>query len=135
MKASDHPGLAFPKGETRARQKKREERQFTKARNLCRREVFKRAGGRCQACGRPLVLRPSRAEHFLQIANVHEEPPRSLGGDPTNPQDCVCVCAQCHEEIRLNLLDVVFVRPDLKARGPVEFQRRLPECRSHARTF
>ena len=30
------------------------------------------------------------------IVDVHEEPPRSKGGDPTNPDDCLGLARECH---------------------------------------
>lgn len=93
--ASGFDGLAFPKGQFRTERKDREDRQFTKAREICRYKVFMWAGGCCEHCGVPLILLPSAAKHEYQIANIHEEPPRSQGGDPTNPFDCVCLCYKC----------------------------------------
>ena len=83
-----------PKGESRAKQKVRERREYRRARKRCREAVYERDGWRCRICLRAVSIDVSTwAPNF---AHVHEDPPRSLGGDPTNPEDCVLLCRNCH---------------------------------------
>lgn len=65
------------------------------ARRRCRLSVWTREQGRCQGCAREVVL-SYRASGWL--AHVDEQPPRSRGGDPTDPSGCVLLCAECHIE-------------------------------------
>jgi hypothetical protein len=140
MKASDHPGLPLAKPERRSKQKRREERQLAEARDECRRVSFHRAGGRCEHCGEMLYY---KTPNPFKLAHVHEEPPRSLGGDPTDPTCTVCVCWKCHEKITRHELDVILLFKgvtDISMRGlaeaaerVVKFQPRLPECTDHER--
>jgi len=113
--------FAIGKGESRDAKVAREEREFSKAREIARCVAYKRAGGCCQRCGTRLVLQPSKARHEFEIAHAHEEPPRSKGGDPTNPRDIVILCFKCHDQVTTKKLAVVFVDPVLKADGRVEF--------------
>ena len=84
-----------PKPEARTKQKAREAREYRRARRRCREEVYERDGWRCRQCGCRVSIDVSVwAPNF---AHVHEEPPRSLGGDPTNPDECVLLCRLCHE--------------------------------------
>jgi hypothetical protein len=86
---------AAPQRRTRVRpmsdRKRAEIRQRT---DVTRPGVLKRDGYRCRACGRP-------ARQAVLMLEVHEEPPRSLGGDPNNPRDCITLCREvvgfgCH---------------------------------------
>lgn len=61
-----------------------------------RAECFVRDGGRCRRCQEPLEL---KSDDPMRLANIHEEPRRSLGGDATNRQQCLVVCAVCHDLI------------------------------------
>jgi 5-methylcytosine-specific restriction endonuclease McrA len=87
---------ALYKPDSRKKQKAREDRQWTLQREACRAEVYARAGGCCERCGKPLVLRPSDAPHERLIANINEKVPRSRGGDPLDPANCNCLCWDCH---------------------------------------
>lgn len=79
----------------RHKQRAAERRQWKARRKICRATVYARAFGCCERCQRPLVLLPENARHVFEIANIHEHPPRSLGGDPLNPDECLCLCAEC----------------------------------------
>jgi len=85
-----------PKPEPWKRVKARRRAAERAARDRCRGVVFRRDGGRCQQCHRPLVLTMKEAQHEFDVAHIHESPPRSLGGDPTNPDHCTTLCCQCH---------------------------------------
>jgi 5-methylcytosine-specific restriction endonuclease McrA len=80
----------------RMRKQRAEERAYKVAREECRRITYERAGGCCEWCGKPLVLKPSEARHAFEIAHIDEKIMRSKGGDPTNPDNCRCLCAECH---------------------------------------
>ena len=89
---------AHPKPEPHARVKARTRRDHAKARVECRAAVYARAGGRCEACGVPLVLSPAHAMHEFDVAHIHEVRHRSQGGDDTDPNGAVCLCVRCHQE-------------------------------------
>jgi hypothetical protein len=70
---------------------KRREGELKERREVTRPTVLKRDGFRCRCCGQ----RDSSTDFFKGAARwleVHEEPPRSLGGDPLNPADCITLC-------------------------------------------
>jgi len=103
----DHrdPSLLFRKPEPRAATKKREERQADAARLACVIAVWERAKGRCEYCGAPVytcqraVAEATGApvsDFWKVLGHVHEEIPRSRGGDPTNPDHCKLSCTGCH---------------------------------------
>lgn len=71
------------------------------------------------------MLLPSQARHEFEIANVHEEPPRSQGGDPTDSTITVCVCTFCHELITRNKIVVEWKDPERKADGGPQFKAGL----------
>ena len=63
----------------------------------CREAVYKRDGGCCVRCGKPLKLNPSdEGADWYNVANINETRPRSLGGDPLNPDEQTTLCAGCH---------------------------------------
>lgn len=110
-----------PEQVAREARERRADRLFEKERRLCRYVTFMRAHGHCQRCGRPLVLLPSAAKHEFEIGHVHEEPPRSKGGDPTDPSITVLVCYFCHDMITTNKIMVVWNVPDIRALGGASF--------------
>lgn len=133
--AIDWSGFLFGKKTRAAREKEEraEDRKIRKAREVCRYVVYTRARGCCEHCGRALVLLPKNANHEFQIANIHEEPPRSKGTDPTDPDSCVCLCTFCHDDVTHNRLDIAWSvpRPGLR-RVPI-FSRTIPKgdsCRA-----
>ena len=85
---------------TRARpmsdRKRAEIRQRT---DVTRPGVLRRDGCRCRACGYMPATPWQASRRWLE---VNEEPPRSLGGDPNDPADCITLCADimgtgCHQ--------------------------------------
>jgi 5-methylcytosine-specific restriction endonuclease McrA len=82
----------------RLRAKRKQKRDDQTRRDQCRAEVYARAGGRCEHCGRGgLVLLVRDARHEFDIAHIDEVIPRSLGGDPLDPGNCQCLCHACHK--------------------------------------
>lgn len=77
----------FWKPEKRSKAKRRTTRKKQVARAICRALVLQRDDQRCRAC-------QSLGDGYM--LEVHEEPPRSQGGDPTDPKDCVTLCRKCH---------------------------------------
>lgn len=84
-----------PKPEPRAKAKAREQRRRVMVRRAVRETVYARESWRCQRCGRRVRLDvPEWAPNF---AEVHEDPPRSLGGDPLDERCCILLCKLCHQ--------------------------------------
>jgi hypothetical protein len=102
----------------RERAERRADAAETKARALCRYVTYMRAHGACEHCGQALVLRPKDARHEFEIAHVHEEPPRSLGGDPLDPSITVLLCVFCHERVTHHRINIKWRDPELKAVRP-----------------
>lgn len=79
---------------TRRQDTARQRRQQAQARRACTDQVW---GGRfyapCHYCGRTV----QRGGTFYKaVGAVHEPGHRSLGADPTNPDEGVIVCHDCH---------------------------------------
>lgn len=74
--------------------KRKAERVRTLTRAQCRAKVYIREKGLCQRCGRAVT--DDCWPHEPQRAHVHEIIPRSLGGDPHDPDGCQLLCAGCH---------------------------------------
>lgn len=89
--------LAFSKPEPRARVKRRRLTAKQAKRRICVEAVWKRDHGRCRVCLAPL-RRPSDACSVFAVGHVHEVTPRSLGGDPGDPENCQLLCNRCHSE-------------------------------------
>ena len=86
-----------PKPEPHKRVKARLKRLWQKARQRSREMRYERDGGCCVRCGRPLKLKPSdEGADWWNVANINEVRPRSLGGDPLNPDEQTTLCAACH---------------------------------------
>src|SRR5678809_537546 len=83
------------KGELRLL-KARKHRRECELRDACRAFVYNRDGGCCVRCGKPLKLKLADASGWWDVANINEKRPRSLGGDPTDPENCETLCAGCH---------------------------------------
>jgi 5-methylcytosine-specific restriction endonuclease McrA len=80
-----------------AKHKRALERVFDLERAKCRETVYKRDGGCCVRCGTPLKLHPSdEGADWYNVANINEIRPRSLGGNPLDPDQCNTLCAECH---------------------------------------
>lgn len=77
--------------------KARRDREWAKARAAARAERYRRDGGCCVRCGTPLKLNPrDEGADWYNVANINETRPRSLGGDPLNPDAQTTLCAKCH---------------------------------------
>lgn len=93
-------------------------------RDKCRKIVIGRDRQCCRAC---LEWIP------LDQCQVHEHPPRSLGGDPFAPEECVLLCRECHtgtfgiHGMGLPKLTMEFVNDFAKAFGPVKFRKGLAQ--------
>lgn len=90
------PLVPQPKPERAVRKAatRRQARTFRLTRAQVRTIVFDRAKGHCERCGRAVSfdVHPYKDDH----AEVHEDPPRSLGGDPLDPAGCLLTCKICH---------------------------------------
>jgi 5-methylcytosine-specific restriction endonuclease McrA len=88
--------MLLPKPTKRAIVKRKTDRQHWQARRKCVIEVWRRAGGKCQRCGRK--VRPPRERYGWEDdrGDVNEKIPKSLGGDPTDPDNCELTCKPCH---------------------------------------
>jgi hypothetical protein len=114
--------------------KARADRVWAKRRQLARYEAFQHFKGCCAHCGVPLKLLVSQARHEFEIAHAHEEPPRSLGGDPLDPHCIVIVCYKCHGMATHGSprLIIIIGDPSRGTFGPLSFRlRRL----SHGETL
>jgi hypothetical protein len=103
---------------------RRERAEGRAQRDQLRRRIFHLDSGRCRCCGTRVFLRPSEAPHELAIGHVHEWVPRSLGGDPLAPTNCLLLCSACHPKVQGDVggreLLIVALTSRLM-RGPVEF--------------
>jgi len=91
------PHATNPKPEPYKRVKARRRRIFAKARKVARAERYARDGGCCVRCGVPLKLNPlDEGADWFNVANINEKRPRSLGGNPLNPDEQNTLCAGCH---------------------------------------
>ena len=86
---------AINKPEPRAKAKARAKRQKAKARAICLEVVWGRARGRCESCSLK-VWRVLETDDPRLVGHVHEILPRSLGGDPTDPEQTILLCPKCH---------------------------------------
>jgi hypothetical protein len=89
---------AIPKSEPHAKVVARAKREHAKARAICRAVVYGRANGRCEVCGRALILHPADAPSVFMLAHIHERKHRSQGGDDTDPNNAACLCWRHHQE-------------------------------------
>lgn len=55
-------------------------------------------------------------------AHIHEEPPRSLGGDPLDPACCLTLTPIEHPFFTGHYVDAVIVDKERGTSGPVEYQ-------------
>jgi hypothetical protein len=80
--------------------------------------------GKCRSCGRKVYLKIADAPHELAVGHVHEWVPRSLGGDPLDPLNCLLLCSECHPKIQGDVggRELLIVALDIVRlmRGPVE---------------
>lgn len=97
----------------------REERRVKLATLLAERKklrmrVMARDDFRCRSCRR----RPTP----WTALEVHEEPPRSQGGDPLNEKECISLCHECHKKRTLNEMSLTIQDLEQGTGGPVEFE-------------
>ncbi len=83
-----------PKPDRCSTLKKRKERQHRLTRFQVRQLVFRREHGQCQRCGR--LVTDDCWPWEDRRAHVNEIVPRSLGGDPLDPDNCELTCRPCH---------------------------------------
>jgi hypothetical protein len=106
----------------RKKAKAKEDRAFATARKKCREHVYARDGRRCRACGKI----PRGGFEWLE---VHEEPPRSRGGDPLNPACCLLLCNPngCHDQRTRgtgeNKLAIIILDLECGTAAPVRFEQ------------
>ena len=89
---------AQPKPESRATIKARKKLAYQRARNVCWGEVYLRARGLCEDCGRPVKHKHDPEATPFNVGNVHEVVFRSRGGDATDPDGCRLLCLLCHSK-------------------------------------
>jgi len=65
-------------------------------RDMCRKVVLEREGYRCRAC----------ALYGGTALDVHEIVPRSQGGSPFDPINCVALCRRCHRAVTIHDLTI-----------------------------
>lgn len=85
------------KPERRRYVKNRERAKKKLTRAQVRELVYRREQMRCERCQRR-TRRPNECtwEGDPAMAHVNERVPRSLGGDPLDPDNCELVCQGCH---------------------------------------
>lgn len=83
----------------RAAERKQDREQLT-ARDRLRRSIYQKDQGKCRCCGRRVFLKIAEAPHVLAVGQVHEWIPRSLGGDPLEPTNCLLLCSECHPKVQ-----------------------------------
>lgn len=122
------PGVACPKPNRFERQakKKTDEADHKKARARLRLRVFVDDEGRCRRCHRKVFLKLKDAPHEFAVAHIHEWIFRSLGGDDTDPFNCLTLCAECHPPCQQLKLQIVCHDHKRLVRGPVDFIPNAP---------
>mgnify|MGYP001567248964 CR=1 FL=1 len=123
MRVSDPPRytamtMSWRVGRTRTQEQRLDRHRLAMLRHLHRSSIYQLDGGRCRCCGTAVLL---ASDDPFRLGHVHEEPPRSLGGDPLNPAQTLLLCARCHGarhsgRLRLEVEDQV-----RGCRGPVRF--------------
>lgn len=110
-------GGPFWKPDYRAAKKQRLG-ELLRLRKQVRMRVLARDDFRCRACR----CRPTP----WTALEVHEEPPRSRGGDPLNEKECIALCHKCHkmrtgEVGKGQTLSLWILDPERGTAGPVRF--------------
>jgi len=90
--------LLFPKGPTRKHEKAARCRVEREAREACVRAVLLRENARCVTCRARLKHATDPTATESNVGHVHEITSRALGGDPTDPTNCVLLCWRCHPQ-------------------------------------
>jgi hypothetical protein len=116
---SNCPALAIPK--TQPRNKQAEDAKAARQRKKVRLATVEAWGLAC-AC--------RRCGDDWQTLQIHEEPPRSHGGDPLDPLDCLPLSARCHRKRTGDVgigqpLTIEVASPIWKCRGPLVFRERI----------
>lgn len=96
------PTLAYPKPAPRAVRRLAEKRHKEASRKRCRLLVLARDGYRCRACNAYLGSRGS----------VHEIVPRSRGGSPFEPANCVTLCEPHHQDVQQHRSEIIIMTPE-----------------------
>ncbi len=84
----------FPKPARRSAVKRKAAQAKLLSRVQCRLLVLRRAGWKCERCQRPIT--DDCWPHEDQRAHVNEKVPRSLGGNPMDPDNGEALCRKCH---------------------------------------
>lgn len=113
--------LAFPKRHEPSR-RERWNAHYRRWRPIVRAEAYERDGGRCRACQCLLDL---NSDNPWRHANINENPPRSLGGNPTNRRQVLTLCKRCHSLFSEGQLNYVPACQPLGTDGPVIFEGKL----------
>ena len=88
-------GIPKPQRADRKAAKHQVERVQRKTRAVVRKIVYLRERGTCERCR--IAVSFDVYAWADNRAEVHEEPPRSLGGDPYDPDQCHLLCRKCHQ--------------------------------------
>lgn len=94
MRTYTRKQLMKPERAARKAKTRKAERTRALSRSQVRDIVFRRERGKCQRCRRDVSfdVYPWKDER----AQVNENPPRSLGGNPLDPAQCELTCRKCH---------------------------------------
>lgn len=106
---------SIPKLPNRRTRKKAEETAKREARQHCREVVMLRDEYRCRVC----------RVWLGHIGHTHEVKFRSLGGDATDPTNCVYLCAAHHAEVHAHTLTLSWEGEDLLLSRPNQLFQRL----------
>jgi hypothetical protein len=87
---------AVPKPEPAKTRKAALSTRYRVDRAACVWLVFQRERSRCERCQKRVLHASDPMATPFTVGHVHEHPPRSLGGNPTHPDDCHLYCAACH---------------------------------------
>ena len=87
----------FPKPPARLKVQAQTDRQKAAARAKCVAAVWKRDQRECQHCGYWLY-KHTETDQVFKVGHVHEVIPRSRGGSPYDPANCLLLCAKCHDQ-------------------------------------
>ena len=88
--------LAFPKPQSRLREKARRQRQHAKARKACVDAVWERANSSCESCHRRCVRFNGDNGWSARVGHVDEIKSKAHGGDDTDEANCRLLCQRCH---------------------------------------
>tara|TARA_Y100000310_G_scaffold98201_2_gene95962 strand:- start:622 stop:1002 length:381 start_codon:yes stop_codon:yes gene_type:complete len=112
---------AIPKPTRRKKQRRQSAVVRAKLRAVHRKTIWNLDGRRCRCCRRPVHLTTDR---WWVLANIHEEPPKSIGGDSLNPEGTICLCPGCHSKVTSHEYRIRFLDLQRGTRGAVLFVDR-----------